>query len=50
LWQRQGLFQGVAGYDTNAFQYFLLDVQAHASAGDVELVEKGQLLMMRVAR
>lgn len=45
------LFQGIEGYDTAAFRYFLLDVQAHfnVQANDPEVVEKGQLLLMRVA-
>ena len=46
------LFTGVAGYDTSAYRYFLLVVQAHfnVAAADPEVVEKGQLLMMRVGR
>lgn len=49
------LFQGVEGYDTEAYRYFLLDVQAHYSsvngiAVDPELVEGGQLLMMKTPR
>ena len=49
------LFTGVAGYDTDRYRYFLLDVQAHYTAVngvplDPELVEGGQLLMMKVAR
>lgn len=46
------LFEGVEGYDTARFRYFLLDVQAHVnvSATDPEVVEKGQLLMMRAPR
>jgi hypothetical protein len=45
------LFTGVPGYDTGAFRYFLLDDQAHfALSGDPEIVEKGQLLMMRTPR
>jgi len=47
-----GLFAGVEGYDVARFRYFLLDVQAHFNlqSVDPELVEKGQLLMMRTAR
>jgi hypothetical protein len=43
------LFEGVKGYETSLYRYFLLDVQAHfnVSGSDPELVEKGQLLMMR---
>jgi hypothetical protein len=41
------LFAGVEGYETGLYRYFLVDVQAHISAGDSELVEKGQFLMMR---
>ncbi|MEQ1591670.1 MAG: hypothetical protein ABL892_04680 [Thiobacillaceae bacterium] len=49
------LFSGVQGYDTRHYRYFLLDVQAHYSsvngvALDAELVEGGQLLLMRLAR
>jgi hypothetical protein len=46
------LFSGVAGYDTASHRYFLLDAQVHKniSAVDPDLVEMGQLLMMRVAR
>jgi secreted PhoX family phosphatase len=41
-----GLFEGVPGYDTQAFRYFLLDVQAHYGIPG-EVVEGGQLLMMK---
>ncbi len=44
------LFTGVAGYDTDLYSYFLLDDQAHSAHPDIELVERGQLLMMRVAK
>ena len=45
------LFSGVAGYDTAANHYFLFDVQAHyAISSPAELVEGGQLLMMKVPR
>jgi hypothetical protein len=49
------LLEGTAGYDTNNYRYFLLDVQAHynsvnGAALPTELVEGGQLLMMRLAR
>ncbi len=44
------MFSGVAGYDTATYRYFLLDVQAHSVNPDVELVERGQLLMMRVVK
>jgi len=49
------LFQGVEGYDTGHYRYFLLDVQAHYSsvngvALDDELVEGGQLLLMTLTR
>lgn len=49
------LLQGVAGYDTAANRYFLLDVQAHYSSVNgvalpADLVEGGQLLLMKVAR
>jgi hypothetical protein len=42
-------FDGVTGYETNLYRYFLLDVQAHFNLAttDPELLEKGQLLMMR---
>ena len=43
------LFGGVAGYDVQGSRYFLLDVQAHYALGG-ELVEGGQLLMMKVPR
>jgi hypothetical protein len=36
--------------EQDAFRYFLLVVQAHVSANDPELVEKGQLLLMQVAK
>ncbi|HTF57504.1 MAG TPA: hypothetical protein VK661_09750 [Planctomycetota bacterium] len=47
------LFNGVSGYDTKDYCYFLLDVQAHytdisGTALAAELVEGGQLLLMRV--
>lgn len=42
------LFDGVAGYDTDTYQYFLLDVQAHYALTDPALVEGGQLLLMAV--
>ena len=41
------LFDGVAGYDTDTYQYFLLDVRAHALT-DPALVEGRQLLLMAV--
>ena len=49
------LLRGTAGYDTGAYRYFLLDVQAHYGSVNgvalpVELVEGGQLLMMKLAR
>lgn len=44
------MFRGVRGYDTEKFHYFLLDVQARTPVDDVELVERGQLLMMKVAK
>lgn len=49
------LFNGTAGYDTSAYRYFLLDVQAHYGSVNgvalpAELVEGGQLLMMKLAR
>ncbi|HKP95160.1 MAG TPA: hypothetical protein VJ385_05320 [Fibrobacteria bacterium] len=44
------LFAGVPGYDTTTYGYFLLDVQAHSNLADLELVQRGQLLMMRVAK
>ncbi len=46
------LFAGVVAYDTGAYRYFLLDAQVHKniSATDPDLVEMGQLLMMRVPR
>ena len=50
-----GLFDGVEGYETDNFRYFLLDVQAHYSSVndvplDAELVQGGQLLMMKAPR
>jgi len=42
------LFQGVPGYDTAGNRYFLLDTQAHFGIADPELVEGGQLMMMKV--
>ena len=47
------ILKGVDGYDTHEYRYFLLDVQAHytdvnGTALDAELVEGGQLLMMKV--
>lgn len=44
------LFQNVKGYDTRKYRYFLLDVQAHAVHPEPELVEYGQLLLMRSTR
>jgi hypothetical protein len=49
------LLQGTAGYDTQAYRYFLLDVQAHYGSVNgaplpAELVEGGQLLVMKLAR
>lgn len=49
------LFKGVQGYDTKHYRYFLLNVQAHYSsvngvALEAELLEGGQLLLMRLAR
>ncbi len=49
------LLKGTPGYDTAAHRYFLLDVQAHYSgvngvALPSDLVEGGQLLMMKLAR
>lgn len=44
-----GMFDGVAGYDTSAYRYFLLDDQAHYSLPG-ELVQGGQLLLMAVPR
>jgi hypothetical protein len=49
------LFDGVEGYETDSFRYFLLDVQAHYTSVsgvplDAELVEGGQLLMMKAPR
>ncbi len=49
------LFDGVAGYDTAHYNYFLLDVQAHYTGISgvplaPELFEGGQLLMMKVAK
>lgn len=44
------LFRDVEGYDTAAYRYFLLDAQVHKATVDPELVELGQLLMMKVAR
>lgn len=43
-------FVGVPGYDTATYNYFLIVVQAHSVHPDPELVERGQLLMMRVAK
>jgi secreted PhoX family phosphatase len=52
-----GLFEGVTGYDTREYRYFLVAVQAHKAYHPVwtpdektEYVEGGQLLLMRVAR
>lgn len=49
------MFDKVKGYDTDNFRYFLLDVQAHYTSVngvplDAELVEGGQLLMMKAPR
>ena len=49
------LFQGTAGYDTDNYRYFLLDVQAHYGSVNgvalpTDLVEGGQLLMMKLPR
>jgi len=50
-----GMFNGVEGYDSDNFRYFLLDVQAHYPSVngvplDAEFVEGGQLLMMKAFR
>jgi hypothetical protein len=44
------LFHGVEGYDVAANRYFLLDVQAHYGLADPELVQGGQLLLMKTPR
>lgn len=49
------LLEGTPGYDTRNVRYFMLDVQAHypsvnGVALPADLVEGGQLLMMKVAR
>lgn len=44
------LFEGVKGYDTEYSRYYLQAVQAHAPLADPELVERGQLLLMKVAK
>lgn len=47
------LFEGVDGYDTKKYRYFLLDVQAHKTGvpyNTPEIVEGGQLLLMQVLR
>ena len=44
------MFEGAPGYDTENFRYLLLDVEAHTPVADPELVERGQLLMMKVAK
>lgn len=44
------LFKDVEGYDVGANRYFLLDVQAHYGIADPELVQGGQLLMMKAPR
>ena len=49
------LFEGATGYDTSSYRYFLLDVQAHYGSVNgvvlpADLVEGGQLLMMKMAR
>ncbi len=44
------IFAGAPGYDTATYNYFLLVAQAHSANPDAELVERGQLLMMRVAK
>lgn len=44
------MFTGLAGYDTDTYRYFLLGDQAHSSHPDPELVQRGQLLFMRVAK
>ena len=42
-------FTGEPGFDTTTYRYMLLDSQVHAPVGG-EIVERGQLLMMRVPR
>ena len=49
------LFDATPGYDTGSYRYFLLDVQAHYGSVNgvalpADLVEGGQLLMMKMAR
>ncbi len=55
IFEVSALFDGVAGYDTSAYRYFMLNVQAHYQSVSgtplaTDLVEGGQLLMMKVAR
>lgn len=40
------LFEGVAGYDTSKFRYYLVADQVHKNPGDIELVDMGQLQLM----
>lgn len=44
------MFEGVPGYDTKSNRYYFLNVQAHSNLSDVELVQRGQLLLMKVAK
>jgi secreted PhoX family phosphatase len=46
------VFAGVEGYDATSFRYFLLDAQVHKNiaATEPELVEMGQLLLMKTPR
>jgi hypothetical protein len=44
------MFAGVAGYDTVANKYFLISDQAHSSLPDAELVQRGQLLFVKIPR
>lgn len=55
IFEVSALFDGVAGYDTSAYRYFMLNVQVHYQSVSgtplaTDLVEGGQLLMMKVAR
>jgi hypothetical protein len=40
------MFNGVAGYDTSAYRYYLLDTQNHATTGNPVTVEGGQLQLV----
>lgn len=55
IFEISSLLQGTPGYDTGSYRYFMLNVQGHYGSVNgvalpADLVEGGQLLMMKMAR